>query len=444
MKKICSLLLAFSIFFSALTCGTLGASAEAGALPLDGTIISGVVTEINVHTPLNLVVEQRGKVEITFSLNFFAEVDLRQKDNYDKRFLLSPSDDIDFEANTDIHRTLYLEKGTYTVNFIKGAREDLNYRIAAKWSAFDFAEKAPSTDGSTIITMPCNKELTCSLTEWTMGDTFNITVKKEYKIILNFTAYCPMDVYSSSMGIDETVEGATAEQPKTLTVEKMLKPGSYSFFVHTPLGYITTVGGIYKVLMSVENIPVSPTKFKTITRKADRLTISYNAVKGIDGYQVQCSDGGTKWAQTKTGKSTSVCFKGLQQGGSYKFRVRTYVVKNGEKQFGLWSKTYADCIKPATPKIYGFGGKYPHQIYLNWRKPTGVCTGYQVWCSTDAKFKNIVKKANVPFSGRELQGAVFFDFKSGKTYYFRVRAYSKGGANICYSTWSAAKSVKVK
>ena len=443
MKKTISLLLVLSFLLSLTVVGAFQAGAGE-ALPLDGTPVSGVATQMNVLTPLSLVVAQRGMVEVTFSLSEFAEVDLRPADNSDKLFLLSPADDGSFKANTDMHQTLFLEKGSYTINIIKGNWEDVRFTVAALWKAFDFAEKAPDKNGETLINLPCNKELTCSLTEWTAGDTFQITVKKDYKIKLFVTAYCPLDIVSRSAGINDSLTEGTPEQPQTWTVEKMLKSGTYSVIAYSPIGNIKTGGGIYTIKMVVETIPQSPTGLKALTRKGDSITVSYNKVKGAAGYQVQCSDGGKNWAQTKTGASTSVCFKGLQQGGTYKFRVRSYVLKNGKKFFGLWSKTYTDCTKPGTPTIYNAASSHPGQAFANWKTQKGVCTAYQVYFSTDKSFKRVDKKASVYFEGKALHACPVFQLKSGKTYYVKVRAYTKAGTVTCYGGWTKVKAVKVK
>ena len=69
-------------------------------------------------------------------------------------------------------------------------------------------------------------------------------------------------------------------------------------------------------------------------------------------------------------------------------------------------------------------------------------TGYQLQYSTDASFAKGNKLVTVPkysSSSRTIK-----NLSKGKTYYVRIRTYKTiGGVNI-YSTWSAAKNVKVK
>ncbi|MBQ8028332.1 MAG: fibronectin type III domain-containing protein, partial [Clostridia bacterium] len=65
---------------------------------------------------------------------------------------------------------------------------------------------------------------------------------------------------------------------------------------------------------------------------------------------------------------------------------------------------------------------------------------YQVYYSTkkSSGFKKVASyKTNVTKGSKS-------KLKSGKTYYFKVRAYKKTASGTVYSSWSSVKSVKIK
>ena len=75
-----------------------------------------------------------------------------------------------------------------------------------------------------------------------------------------------------------------------------------------------------------------------------------------------------------------------------------------------------------------------------WKKVSGA-SGYEVQYSTSSKFKSS-KTASV--SKGSTTKITIKKLTSGKTYYFKVRAYTKTTSGTVYGDWSSVKSVKVK
>ena len=69
-------------------------------------------------------------------------------------------------------------------------------------------------------------------------------------------------------------------------------------------------------------------------------------------------------------------------------------------------------------------------------------SGYQVQCATDKKFKKNKKTQYV--KGKAKRSAKITKLKAKKKYYVRVRTVYKVGGKTFYSSWSAAKTVRVK
>lgn len=76
-------------------------------------------------------------------------------------------------------------------------------------------------------------------------------------------------------------------------------------------------------------------------------------------------------------------------------------------------------------------------ISLSWKK-VSKAKGYQIEYGTDKKFKK--KNSKVTKKTK----AVLSKLNKKKTYYIRVRAYSKNGNEKIYGKWSATKKVKMK
>lgn len=77
---------------------------------------------------------------------------------------------------------------------------------------------------------------------------------------------------------------------------------------------------------------------------------------------------------------------------------------------------------------------------IKWKKDKTV-TGYEINISIKKNFKSHTIKRNFKASKTSIAIA---GFKTGKTYYVRIRAYKKSGKNKYYSEWSKTKSIKIK
>lgn len=89
------------------------------------------------------------------------------------------------------------------------------------------------------------------------------------------------------------------------------------------------------------------TKLKKVTAlKKKTAKVQFNAVKGMEGYQIQyAKKRNFKGAKTVTTRSTSVRIKKLQAKKKYFFRVRTYVKYNNKNIYSGWSNVKSVTIK---------------------------------------------------------------------------------------------------
>ncbi len=218
----------------------------------------------------------------------------------------------------------------------------------------------------------------------------------------------------------------------TVSYEKGRKlPGKYTV-------KITFKGNYEGVKRLYFNIKPRVTSEITAKQTTTTITLSWAKVTGADGYRVYKYNTKTKkYEKLKSIKGTSLKISKLKAGTTYKYKVRAYTKDDGTI-WGDYSKVFETATKCKTPsikKLTTTKGK----ASFTWSNVSGE-TGYQVYYSTkkDSGFKKLASyKANVVKGSKK-------KLKSGKKYYFKVRAYKKTDSGTVYSSWSKVKSVKIK
>ena len=130
----------------------------------------------------------------------------------------------------------------------------------------------------------------------------------------------------------------------------------------------------------------------------------------------------------------------ISTGAAYTYRVTaTAQIKDANKNLRSWSnsvevKATAIGAKPAlTLKSTKKG-----VATVSWKAVAGA-DGYDVYCGSSKKSqKGTVVKGTTALTANKT------GLTSGKTYYFRARAYKMVGSNKVYTGYSAVKSIKVK
>ncbi len=176
----------------------------------------------------------------------------------------------------------------------------------------------------------------------------------------------------------------------------------------------------------------------TASQTTTTITLKWTAVTGADGYRVyKYNTKKKKYEKLKDVTKTTLKISDLKAGTVYKYKVRAYTKDDGTI-WGDYSKVFETATKCKTPKITKLTTT-KGKASLVWSNVSGE-SGYQVYYSTkkDSGYKKVKSyKANV------LKGSKS-KLKSGKKYYFKVRAYKKTDSGTVYSSWSKVKSIKVK
>ncbi|MBQ7117880.1 MAG: hypothetical protein IJN88_06690, partial [Clostridia bacterium] len=176
----------------------------------------------------------------------------------------------------------------------------------------------------------------------------------------------------------------------------------------------------------------------TATQTTTTVTLKWNKVTGADGYRVYKYNSKTKkYEKLKDVTKATLKISKLKAGTIYKYKVRAYTKDDGTI-WGDYSKVFETATKCKTPKITKLTTT-KGKATVKWSNVSGE-SGYQVYYSTKkaSGYKKVKSyKVNVVKGSKS-------KLKSGKKYYFKVRAYKKTASGTVYSAWSAVKSVKVK
>ena len=187
-----------------------------------------------------------------------------------------------------------------------------------------------------------------------------------------------------------------------------------------------------KKTLYFEILPANVTA--SATQTSTSVTLSWNAVDGVDGYKVYKYNPSTKkYTTVKTTAETGCTIKKLSPATSYTFAVRAYK-KVGSATYRSPSSSFVTITTtPETPTLKVTSSA--KSAVLSWSQVTGA-TGYGVYMSTskNGTYTKLGTTKGTSYTKTSL--------KAGKTYYFKIRAWSKVDGKTYYSSYSSVKSVK--
>lgn len=175
------------------------------------------------------------------------------------------------------------------------------------------------------------------------------------------------------------------------------------------------------------------TKIAT-SQSTSAIKLSWAKVTGATGYRIYYKSGSNWKTAVSSTKATSYTFKNLKAGKKYQFKVRAYT-KDGDTIWGAYSAVFETATKPATPTLK-VTSTSKNKATLTWKNVEGE-SGYQIYYSTkkDSGYKLLAT------AKPSVSKATITKLTSGKTYYFRVRAYIETANGTIYGGY---KTVAVK
>lgn len=178
-----------------------------------------------------------------------------------------------------------------------------------------------------------------------------------------------------------------------------------------------TVNQYFKIL------PKQTTGLKTTASTANSVTLKWNKQNYVAGYQIVKYDPNKKvYVQVKrvSPNTTSCTVTGLNASTAYHFKVRAFTQLSDKKTnyYGAYSSDVAIATTPIRLTLTSVV-KSGNTINVEWKKTKS--SGYQIFYSTDSKFKKNVKCITVKGGNKTSYKIKNINKKS--TYYVKVRAY---------------------
>ncbi|MGN1195326.1 MAG: fibronectin type III domain-containing protein [Acutalibacteraceae bacterium] len=186
------------------------------------------------------------------------------------------------------------------------------------------------------------------------------------------------------------------------------------------------------------NILPSKTSKLTATQTTSSIKATWNKVTGASGYKVTLYNSSGKAVKAVYATKTTYTFSKLSKGTTYKVRVTAYKTIDGKKVSSSVYTQLTTVTKPGTPTLKVTAGS--KKATLAWNKQTGA-TGYVIYMATsqNGKYSKIAT-----LKGNSKVAYTKTGLTKGKTYYFKVAAYTVANGKTLYSSFSSVKSVKIK
>ena len=206
--------------------------------------------------------------------------------------------------------------------------------------------------------------------------------------------------------------------------------------------------GLYSKVVSVK-IPgtsvqtvKAPTSVSADVLGSTSMRIKWSSVSGASGYQIYRAttnkSSAFKRVSTVSSKYRSVQCKGLLTGKTYYWKVRAYKKVGSKTIYSPYSKVISKKTTLSSPQITKIEKVSSSKMRVRWNGVSGA-SGYQIYRATTNKSSAFKRVSTVSSKYRSVQCKGLL---TGKTYYWKVRAYKKVGSKTIYSPYSKVISKK--
>ncbi len=179
----------------------------------------------------------------------------------------------------------------------------------------------------------------------------------------------------------------------------------------------------------------TPGSLKAVSAGYNGIRVSWAAVPGVKEYEVYraASSGGT-YVRIATTATASCTNTGLTTGAAYYYRVRAKCVAGSTTTYGGFSVAISAKPVPAMPVVKAARASAT-SIKVSWGAVAGA-GGYEVYRAVSAggAYTKVKMTAWLSYTNTGLS--------TGKTYYFKVRAYRTVSGVKVYGGYSAVVSAK--
>ncbi|MCQ2462372.1 MAG: DUF4474 domain-containing protein [Clostridia bacterium] len=315
-------------------------------------------------------------------------------------------------------------KTTYKVTGLS-AGTDYSFIVTAYISDGSVTTYGKQSAVKKLTTAPAAvKKLTASVT----SDSVTLKWTKDSKA----TGY-QVYKYNSSK---KAYELAASVQNNTYKVKNLKSATTYNFKVRAYCSRNNTVYGAFCSAVKVKTLPPAA-KIASDSSTANSVTIKWNKLSGVTGYEVWMLNG-SKYTCVSRTSGNSYTRSGLSQGTKCTFKVRSFVVSEGNgTYYGDYSAPYTVATKPAAPANLKANAYSDDPIGLSWTAVNGV-TGYKIYrkASDESSYSAIGLTASNSYVDKNV--------KNGITYSYKVQSYINGTMNVYFSNYSNVATAEYK
>lgn len=182
-----------------------------------------------------------------------------------------------------------------------------------------------------------------------------------------------------------------------------------------------------------------------------RIRLRWNEVSGANGYQIWRMDENGEYRVIKTigdrgseltndqGHVTAYSNVNLTAGASYTYKMRAfYITEDGQKVYGTYSDEVTVAVQPSQPSLT-LSTPRSGRVMVSWNDFENA-DGFQVWMAESAGGEfEIVKTVEDGTATSYTKHSL----ESGKTYYFKVRAFVEVDGKKTFGAYSLTMSIRV-
>jgi fibronectin type 3 domain-containing protein len=241
------------------------------------------------------------------------------------------------------------------------------------------------------------------------------------------------EVYRSTTSTGTYSKIATVTSGSTLTYTNSSVSTGVNYYYKVRA--YRTINGVkvyspYTKVAIGKAIPVTPTSVKAASASYNSLKTSWSAVSGATGYEIyQATSSAGTYSNIGTTTSTSFTKTGLTTNQTYYIKVRAYKTVGSTKVYSNYSTVVNAKPIPSVPTSFQAARASSTSVKLTWGAVTGA-TGYEVYRATTSTGTYSLLKATTSLTYTNS------GLTTGKTYYYKVRAYRTIGTTKVYSSWT--------
>ncbi|MEH7417299.1 fibronectin type III domain-containing protein [Neobacillus drentensis] len=327
--------------------------------------------------------------------------------------------------------------GEYDVELYPGSQSEVWYGILVKKTVgYPYIRIANGYNSSTYQTI--YKWFSTNPASYNPPTNLKAAATSYNNVNLTWTAASGVSGYeiyrsTSSTGTFTKIASATG----TSYNNSALNTGTtYYYKVRSYKTGTTTAYSSFTPVVSVKPTLSTPASPKAVSSAYNSIKTSWAAVSGANGYEVYraASSTGTYTLVSST-TSTSFTNTGLSTNQPYYYKIRAYRTVGTMKVYSSYTTVVSARPVPSVPTSFAATRLNSTSIKLTWGAVSGA-NGYELYRSTSSTGTYTLLKSTTTlyFTNSGLT--------TGKTYYYKLRAYKTVGSTKVYSGWTSIISAR--